>query len=108
MKRFVIICFFVLGLLNILDGLNTYIILQHNGSELNPIVNSVIERTNITIGIILSKLFAILLVSLLMFLCWKYYPYRIRKNLLVFGHCFLLSLYIVVVTYSSLLILFVI
>lgn len=108
-RRFIIVCFSLLVMLNIFDGINTYIVLQHpNGVEANPIVNKVMEETNTTTGIVLSKMFSISAVILLTFLCLRYYPSRIRKSVVIWSYCAASGFYTIVVAYSMFLILFVI
>lgn len=108
MKRFIIICFSLLVMLNIFDGINTYMVLQHpNGVEMNPLVNNIMEDTSVMTGIVYSKLFAIFAVILLTLLCWRYYPIKVRKSVVIGAYCTALFFYTIVVTYSSYLVLFV-
>ena len=102
MKNMVIIFCFLLIILNICDGIATYVILENGGIELNPIANYLIETSGTIEGIVIIKSSTILLILFITFLN-LIKPHRVSKSLVL--SCFLVAsvAYLLVVLYSGVL-----
>lgn len=88
MKKFLILACISLWILNIFDGVSTYILLQNGGKELNPFVNWVMNLIGPVEAMLLLKVPFLILLTYIIIRAIKQKLTRREKIFLTGGYSF--------------------
>jgi len=84
MKIILLIMWLVLMYLNLYDLITTFIILEHGGTEANPIINWFIGKCGVIMGLLIPKLSALIFFTIVT--KWVAgQSLQIRQKIVVFG-----------------------